>query len=225
MKRQRLDVPGLPMHITHRGVDRAPVFRQDIDRQAYLIALAGASERFAVRLHAYVLMGNHVHLLASADSEGAIGRMMQLAVGRYTRQANSRWERSGTLWEGRFRSCIVDSDAYLLNCIAYIELNPVRAGMCRRAWDWPWSSVHHHLGTRRDPWMHEHAEFVDLGTDRRRRWREILEQNQPPELLDAIRGAMQSQVGLGTPGFLKQLAGASERPLPRRRPGRPPTGA
>ncbi len=224
MRRERLDPPGYPLHITHRGVDRCPVFRESLDRHAYLIALAGAAERWDVRIHAYVLMGNHVHLLASAGVAGAIGKFMQSAAGRYTRQVNRRWGRTGTLWEGRFRSCVVDSDAYLLNCMSYIEQNPVRAGLCAQAWDWPWSSASHHLGLRRDAWVRDHDVFLSLERDpvqRQVRWRGILGRANPD--VERLREATRTQSPVGSSAFADALARQAGRAVVPRPVGRPRT--
>lgn len=224
MRRERLDLPGFPLHITHRGVDRCTVFRGALDRHAYLIAAAGAAERWDVRIHAYVLMGNHVHLLVSGGVAGAIGKFMQSAAGRYTRQANRRWGRTGTLWEGRFRSSVVDSDAYLLNCMSYIEQNPVRAGLCSRAWDWPWSSASHHLGLRCDPWIRDHEIFLSLESDthqRRVRWRVILEDENPDA--ERLREAVKMQGLVGSPAFAAEVARLTGRQVEPRPIGRPRT--
>ncbi len=224
MRSKRLDLPGFPLHVTHRGVDRCPVFRESADRHRYLIALAGASERWDVRIHAYVLMGNHVHLLVSADRAGAIGKFMQSAAGRYTWHFNRRWGRTGTLWEGRFRSCVVGDDAYLLNCMSYIEQNPVRAGLCLHAWDWPWSSASHHLGQRDDPWMRDHEVYLTLECDareRRARWRGILERQNPD--VARLREATRTQAPIGAPGFLEELSRQSGRAVAPRPVGRPRT--
>ena len=224
MRRIRLDLPGLPLHITHRGVDRCTVFRDSLDRHAYLIALAGASDRWHVHVHAYVLMGNHVHLLVSADLARAVGKFMQSAAGRYTRQANRRWGRTGTLWEGRFRSCVVDSDSYLLHCMSYIEQNPVRAGLCTHAWEWPWSSASHHLGLRRDPWMRDHEVYLSIERDAQRRqvrWRQILERENPE--VQRLREATRTQAAVGSDEFLAQVTRSSGRSVRPRPVGRPRT--
>ena len=127
MRRARLELSGVPLHITHRGVNRAATFLDDEDCAAYLQALAFASSEHYVQIHAYVLMSSHVHLLVGTTQAGTVSRMMQSVGRRYVRGFNARHGRTGTPWEGRFKSCLVDSDGHLLACLRYIELNPVRA--------------------------------------------------------------------------------------------------
>lgn len=127
MRRPRLELPGIPQHVTHRGVNRAATFLDDDDHTAYLQDLRECSPACGVAIHAYVLMTNHVHLLATAAEVGALSRMMQAVGRRYVRRINNKYGRTGTLWEGRYKSSLVDSDRYLLTCQRYIELNPLRA--------------------------------------------------------------------------------------------------
>lgn len=165
MRRPRLELPGIPLHITHRGVNRAATFLDDEDCAAYLQHLHVAASQHEVRLHGYVLMSNHVHLLVSAEEAGAVSRTMQALGRRYVRAINTRHGRTGTLWEGRFKSCLVDNDRYLLRCLRYIELNPVRAAMTDCPQAHRWSSVHTHLGIRSDPRLTPHPCYLGLGPD------------------------------------------------------------
>ena len=177
MRKPRIEVEGMPLHVTQRGVDRNDVFRDARDRYAYLNALEACSSRQQVSVHGYTLMSNHVHLLVTAMAPGAVSRMMQALLAAYVPRFNAKWGRSGPLWEGRFRSCVVDTDRYFLNCLAYVELNPVRAGMVGRPEEYAWSSARHHLGEWPDPRVKAHDLFLALGPDARRRaqaWREIL---------------------------------------------------
>lgn len=128
MPRQpRLDLAGVPQHIVQRGNDRQPCFFQDIDRVRYLDELRGICMRESCAVHAYVLMTNHVHLLITPSAQGQVTRVMQSLGRRYVRYVNDRYRRTGTLWEGRYKACLVDSESYLLRCYRYIELNPLRA--------------------------------------------------------------------------------------------------
>jgi putative transposase len=130
MARQpRLDLPGIPQHIVQRGNNRLPCFLDDADRARYRQLLREALLATGCRLHAYVLMDNHVHLLATPPEAGAVGRMMHLLGRHYVGQFNARHGRTGTLWEGRYKACLVDGADYLLRCARYIDLNPVRARM------------------------------------------------------------------------------------------------
>jgi len=159
----RLTVPGYPHHIIQRGNNRQPVFAEAED-YAHLLALLGEHARACgVALHAYVLMGNHFHLLATPQEEDGLPRMMQAVGRRYVRHFNDRQGRSGTLWEGRYKSTLIQTERYFLACMAYIDLNPVRAGLCAEASDYPWSSHGHYIGRRTDPVVTPHAMYWALG--------------------------------------------------------------
>ncbi|HET9031882.1 MAG TPA: transposase [Dokdonella sp.] len=149
-RRPRLVVPGVPMHITQRGVNRAAIFADDSDRMRYrdlLIDVAGSHE---LAVHAYALMGNHVHLLMTTNEADHLAHAMRLLNQRYVAGFNRRHERTGTLWEGRFRSCLVQNENYLLMVYRYIDLNPVRAAMVDSAEAYSWSSAKANLGLASD---------------------------------------------------------------------------
>ncbi|HEY2629789.1 MAG TPA: transposase, partial [Usitatibacter sp.] len=139
-RRARLRISGLPLHVIQRGVNRAACFRSDRDRRRYLALLADAALLQGCRIHAFVLMTNHVHLLMSGDEPDSSSRMMKSLGERYVPEFNRRHGRTGTLWEGRFRSSVIDTERYLIECQRYIELNPVRAGMVLHPREYPWSS-------------------------------------------------------------------------------------
>ena len=141
MARQpRIYVQGVPQHLIQRGNNRQPCFFTNADRNLYLRWLSQAASKYGAEIHAYVLMNNHVHLLITGTEEGALGRVMQSLGRRYVRYVNKTYDRSGTLWEGRYRSNIVESDRYVLACYRYIELNPVRAGIVDNPDEYGWSS-------------------------------------------------------------------------------------
>jgi putative transposase len=144
----RFDLPGIPQHIVQRGNNRLPCFLDDDDRQLYLQCLLSALQRFGCRLHAYVLMSNHVHLLITPDEAGALSRLMHTFSRNYAGRFNHRHGRTGTLWEGRYKACVVGSSRYFLACSRYIELNPVRAWMVARPDDYAWSSWRGQVGQR-----------------------------------------------------------------------------
>ncbi|WP_319936646.1 transposase [Novilysobacter selenitireducens] len=145
----RIDLPHIPQHVVQRGNDRRPCFFQPIDHVRYLDELRTAATRAGCAIHAYVLMTNHVHLLVTPGAGGQVGAMMQALGRRYVRYVNDRYGRTGTLWEGRYKACPVQSDAHLLRCYRYIELNPVRAAMVAKPGDHAWSSyAANALGTR-----------------------------------------------------------------------------
>lgn len=189
-RRARLEMPGIPLHIMQRGVNRAAIFVDDDDRRHYLALLRATLHKHGVALHAYVLMGNHVHLLASAAQPGSVSRALRIHGQCYVQSFNRRHRRTGTLWEGRFKSCLVDSDRYLMTVYRYIELNPVRAAMVATPDEHPWSSVHAHLGQRTDPLLTPHPVLDTLGCDARSRaaaYRAWLHESIDASELRAIR--------------------------------------
>ena len=168
----RLEIPGIPLHIVQRGNNRGFCFFGDLDRRFYLRCLVEAAGRRGCAIHAYVLMSNHVHLLVTPEEPGAAAAMLQDVGRRYVRIVNTIHGRSGTLWEGRFKSSLVDSETYLMTCHRYIELNPVRAGLVRRPEDYLWSSYRHYALSVPDRTITEHSTFLGLSADpaERRGW-------------------------------------------------------
>jgi putative transposase len=152
-----------PHHLLQRGHNRQAVFVDDDDRRQYLAWLLDAGAEHGLVVHAYVLMDNHVHLLATPERDDALSKAMQAVGRRYVRWFNRRHGRSGTLWEGRFRSSLVEADRYLLACQRYIESSPVRAGQVSSPADWPWSSHRHHAGLATDPLVRPHPTVWALG--------------------------------------------------------------
>ena len=224
MRRPRLELPGTPLHITHRGVNRGATFIDDEDFAGYMQALEQTSREQGVLIHGYVLMTNHVHLLVSAGVVGAVSRMMQALGRRYVRAFNARYGRTGTLWEGRYKSCLVDSDRYLLACLRYIELNPVRAAMVAQPWEYRWSSVHGHLGLRNDVRLSPHPAYLALGRDASERgiaYRCLLMEVISEDMLADIRIHMQQERALGSPIFRSMVEEALNRPVEVRPQGRP----
>lgn len=193
MPRQpRLVLPGMAVHVIQRGNNRAPCFRTGNDYQLYLLHLRELSRKFGCAVHAYCLMSNHVHLLVTPPSAAACGALMRELGQRYVSYFNRRHERTGSLWEGRFRSCITDTAHYVLACYRYIELNPVRAGMVQHPQDYAWSSHGANADLRTDSLVSPHEEFLALGSDPRARARNYLgmfEQPLEPSLIGAIRKA------------------------------------
>ena len=159
----RLVVPGQPHHVIQRGTHRQPVFRAREDYERMLMLLKDAARQFEVSVHAFVLMGDHFHLLLTPIAGDSLSRLMQ-AVGRsYVRYYNDRYQRAGALWEGRFKATVIDSERYLFACMAYIELNPVRAGLVGNPAEYAWSSYTHNTGLQSHPLIREHALFWALG--------------------------------------------------------------
>ena len=193
MPTPRVVLPGVPAHITQRGVDRGPTFIAEEDFAYYRWALGEAGSAAGCQVHAYALMSNHVHLLATPNDARGLARMMQSLGRRYVRYFNHRYARSGTLWEGRFRSTPVTTRSYFFACSRYIELNPVRAGLVTDAADYAWSSFRHNAiaDNPADTFLGPHEEYTSLGPDvhaRRAAYRALFRDALETEDVARIRG-------------------------------------
>lgn len=188
----RLLIPGVPLHVTQRGVDRRPTFLATDDHVYYLDALRRAAVRARCAVHAYVLMTNHVHLLFTAADARGPARLMQTLGSQYVRYFNHRYGRTGTLWEGRYRSAVVTSAAYFFACSRYIELNPVRAGLVGDPAEYRWSSVHANASGGDDPVVTRHALYLALGAGpeaRQSAYRASLAEALPLDVVAGVRTA------------------------------------
>lgn len=224
----RLELPGIPLHVTQRGVNRCAIFIDDADRHHYRRVLRDACRRHDVAIHAFVLMDNHVHLLLCAARAGSISPALRLTGQTYVQSFNQRHGRVGTLWQGRFKSSLVDSGAYALRVMRYIELNPVRAAMVERPEDFRWSSVHTHLAMAQDPVLTPHPAYAALGSDRVSRaaaYRTWLHAPLAEHELASIRAYMAQEKALGEPRFQAMVEKALNRPATVRPRGRPRRGA
>src|SRR4051812_2343596 len=191
----RLVVPDVALHIVQRGVDRRDCFAHDSDYLVYLSTLRELVAHKKCALHAYCLMTNHVHLLLTPPDALACATLMRDLGQRYVSYFNRRHGRSGTLWEGRFRSCLVDSAQYVVACYRYIERNPVRAGMVSAAHVYAWSSHSSNIGLRIDPSLTPHAEYMALGLEGGSRvdaYAQLFNDADHPDFLAAIRDATNS---------------------------------
>jgi putative transposase len=212
----RLVIPGQPLHIIQRGNNRAVTFHCRADYELFASELAQASKQEACAIHAYVLMRNHVHLLVTPSSELGPSLMMQAVGRRYVRYFNDRYERTGTLWEGRFRSTIVDSVRYFFVCSRYIELNPVRAGIVTRPDAYEWSSFGHNAIGGRDPIVTPHALYLALGarpSERRDAYRALFAVEIGDPAIGAIRRAAKRGGVLGDESFRRRAEHATGRAL------------
>lgn len=211
-RRLRYILPGVALHVVQRGVNRAACFRGDADYLVYLSQLRDLSLKHDCAIHAYCLMTNHVHLLLSPGSAESCTSLMRDLGRRYVPYFNRQHQRTGTLWEGRFRSCIVESARYVLACHRYIELNPVRASMVSHPGTYLWSSYAANCGARRDPSLSPHAEMEALSTNpgyRASAYRALFSDQLDEASLEAIRGATNS----GLPLVSDQFRGAVLEPL------------
>jgi putative transposase len=210
----RFDLPGFAQHVVQRGNNRMPCFLDDDDRRRYLHGLHECLRRYECQLHAYVLMTNHIHLLMTPSVPGAVSRLMQTFGRNYARLFNARHQRSGTLWEGRFKSCLVDSDRYVLRCYRYIELNPVRAWMVAHAKDHPWSSYAANALGASDERLAPHPAYMALGADpdaRIEAYRALVDELAPDEELAEIRSCLQQQRALGDSSFQRRVERETSR--------------
>lgn len=221
----RPDLAGIPQHVVQRGNNRLPCFLDDEDRQRYLQCLLDALSRFGCRLHAYVLMDNHVHLLMTPDEAGAVSRLMHTFARNYTVPFNRRHGRTGTLWEGRYKACLVDSDGYFLACSRYIELNPVRAWIAPEPAEYPWSSHRANACGKLDPLLRPHACYLALGADdssRAAAYRRLFDRALPALVVTDIRNYLQQEKALGSDRFRAWVEARTGRFSTARPPGRPP---
>jgi putative transposase len=197
----RTDLVDVPQHIVQRGNNRGACFFEDGDRFYYLGLLAGAARELGVAVHAYVLMTNHVHLLATPRHRGGISELMQTVGRRYVPWINKRRDRSGGLYDGRFKPRLVHSERYLLCCYRYIELNPVRAGLVSDPADYPWSSFRCNALGEPDSLVALHPLFAELGEtpeQRRERYRAFVAEGVSDQELAAIRAQLSKRPGRPT---------------------------
>jgi len=221
---RRLNIPDIPQHVTQRGNNRQPCFFRDKDRQTYLSLLETASQRRECAVHAYVLMTNHVHLLVTPTTPDGISRLMQDIGREFVRYINRSYQRSGTLWEGRFRSCLVDSDSYCLACYRYIELNPVRAALVEGPGEYRWSSYRANALGVADPLIKPHERWLSLGHNancRYRAYRKLFSNQLPTTLLSQIRHQCRKGLPLGARSFKKQIESQLQIKLGDGKVGRP----
>lgn len=220
----RLTLPDYPHHIIQRGNNRQRIFADRPDFERMLALLAEYAQKFGVAIHAYVLMDNHFHLLATPSTVEALPLMMQ-ALGRsYVRYFNQRHGRTGTLWEGRYRSTLIESERYLLACMVYIDLNPVRAGMVAQPADWPWSSHARYVGLAPDRLVTPHALYWALGNTpfaREAAYAELVQAGISNAQQSALTDATLRGWALGEAGFMAELQKKSPRRVSKVQAGRP----
>jgi putative transposase len=219
-RRLRLRLAGFPFHVIQRGNNRAPCFRRHGDCERYLEYLRESSLRHAVAVHAYVLMTNHVHLLMTPTTEDGVERAMKGIGQCYAQYFNRRYERTGTVWEGRFRSCLVDTEGYLLTCHRYIECNPVRAGLVRTPQDYPWSSHGANALGDPNPVVTPHSCVADLGAsaaERQSAYRELFRDELTAGTVDEIRSCTNGGFALGSAAFRSEMAARLGRRMERTR--------
>ncbi len=212
----RVVAPGIPHHVTQRGNRRQQVFFGDDDYETYRALLADGCRAAEVAVWGYCLMPNHVHLILTPSHADGLRAALGEAHRRYTRHVNFREGWRGYLWQGRFASCPMD-ERHLLACARYVELNPVRAGLARRARDWRWSSARAHLAGR-DDGLVSAGPLCEMAPD----WQGLLAEGLDNADRDAIRAGERTGRPLGDGAFVGRLEKTLGRPLKRRKPGRKP---
>lgn len=217
----------MPHHIVQRGHDKQPVFVQPKDFRYYLENIEEAKSKFDVRIYAYCLMTNHIHMIVAPGSKAeSLSMFVRCLAARQTRYVNRLEGRSGTLWEGRFKSSLIDTDAYLLACFRYIELNPVRAALVETPGQFRWSSYRGHAGLEMDALIDDHDVYLDLGksaNEREQRYRDFVAQGISMDELSLIRVAAQRNQLTGDGNFRKAIEKRIGRRISNRGQGRPAT--
>jgi putative transposase len=220
----RLTLPGYPHHVIQRGNNRQLIFATTADHEMLLVLLQENAVKFKVAIHAYVLMGNHFHLLATPETMEGLPQMMQAVGRRYVRYFNDRQRRTGTLWEGRYKSTLIQAERYLLAWMAYIDLNPVRAGLVPDPKDYPWSSHGHYVGLRTDRLITPHPLVWQLGNTpfaREAAYAEMVRAGLTRGQQVALTESALSGWVLGDPDFLAELQKHTDRRVSKAKPGRP----
>ncbi|MDQ3566033.1 MAG: transposase [Pseudomonadota bacterium] len=227
-RRSRLSLPGIPWHIIQRGNNRSACFFAEDDYRFYLDRLTELSKKFGAAVHAYVLMTNHVHLLLTPERADSAALTMKHLGQRYVQYINRTYKRSGTLWEGRFRSCLAQSEDYVLACYRYIELNPVRAGIVRHPREYRWSSYRANAEAKVDDLVSAHKQYLRLGRDlreRREAYRALFKAHLDDTLVTQIRAATNGNYALGNQRFQLDIERALGRRATKGKAGRPRTQA
>lgn len=223
-RRPRVALAGIPVHMIQRGHNRKACFFADEDYALYLAHLAELSVRFGCAVHAFVLMTNHVHVLVTPKEAQGASLLMKHLGQRYVQYVNRTYRRSGTLWEGRFRSCIAQEEEYILACQRYIELNPVRAGLVTHPRHYRWSSYRTNAEGKASALLTPHAQYLALGSPeeaRRESYRELFRSALDPEVVQEIRDATNGNYALGGERFKRHIEMVLGRRVTRGQRGRP----
>ena len=221
----RLTLPGYAHHVIQRGNNRQAIFLRPQDYTTWLQLAAECAHQFKVDIHGYVLMENHFHLLATPESSEGLPKMMQTLGRRYVRYFNDQHGRTGTLWEGRYKSTVIQAATHLLSCMAYMDLNPVRAGLVAAPQDYPWSSYGHYLGHRVDRLITAHSIVWAMGNtpfSRESAYAEIVQRGVDGAAQLALTQSVLGGWALGDLGFVAELQKKTQRRVAKATPGRPP---
>jgi putative transposase len=223
-RKPRFFLPGVPVHVVQRGHSREPVFFEDNNYLAYLGWLQQGAERYAVDIHAYVLMTNHIHILATPHDKDGVTRMMQYVGRHYVPYINNTYGSSGSLWEGRYKASLIHDEEYLLTCMRYIELNPIRANMVHSPVQYRWSSYRCNGQGREDALVTPHPIYQALGktqSERLKSYKTLFKVHLANGVLDEVRSALQTGTPLGNEGFRKKIEAKLKCKVGQARRGRP----
>jgi putative transposase len=218
-------LPEVPLHIVQRGNNRTPCFFGDADYLVYLDLLRQSAAQAQCKVHAYVLMGNHVHLLVTPGAEASPARLMKSLGQRYVQYVNRRYGRTGSLWEGRYRSSLVEDERYLLTCQRYIESNPVRAQMVAHPGEYAWSSYRTNAHGAPSELIVPHAVYASLAAHpavRERAYRDLFHIPLATRTINKVRRAVNGNFALGDPAFARAIEARLGRRVVPGRGGRPP---
>ena len=210
----RIVIPGQPQHVIVRGNNRVAIFRADADYAFYLEKLKAACDKHGCQLHAYILMTNHVHLLITPETEPSLAKTLQMLGRYYVQYFNYRYKRTGTLWEGRYKATLIDSESYLLTCMRYIEQNPVRAGLVSHPSEYRWSSYHFNALGQADDLVTPHREYRRLDKSpeaRQAAYRQLFRHHIAERDVTAIRDATNKAWVLGSQRFKQRVQQKLER--------------
>lgn len=223
-RRARVLLPGVPLHLIQRGNNRAACFYSEADHLFYLQCLTEQADKYDCAVHALCLMTNHVHLLLTPGKPESVGLMMKGLGQRYVQYVNRTYRRSGTLWEGRFRSCLLQEEDYVMACYRYIELNPVRAGMVEHPGEYRWSSYRVNAQGDASVLIRPHPIYQALGAaqvERLQAYRELFRVHLEPGLVEQVRAATNGNYVLGSSRFAAEVAAAVGRRVTKGQAGRP----
>ena len=223
-RRPRIHLDGVPLHIVQRGHNREACFFGEEDYQSYLYWLGEALQKEHCALHAYALMTNHVHLLVTPDHAESIPRLIIALGRRYVQYINTTYRRSGTLWDSRYKSSLIQAETYLLSCQRYIELNPVRAAMVDDPAHYRWTSYRHNALGQTNPHLTPHPLYLEIGRDEQERqagYRGLFRAQLDGKAIDDIRLALNQNQPLGNSRFhahIEAMTGQRREAKPRGRP-------
>lgn len=223
-RRPRIVMPNIPLHIIQRGNNKQACFFSDDDYLSYLQWLGEYAQISGCQIHSYVLMTNHVHLLLTPQKHYSAGDLLKRLGQRYVQYINRNYKRTGTLWEGRFRSCLIQEENYLLTCQLYIELNPVRAGIVKHPGEFRWSSYHHNGQGEKSDLITPHMLYHGLGNTEEEKqsiYRELFRSNLEPGEIDQIRKATNGNFALGAKRFQDEVSAMLGRRVFPGKAGRP----